>query len=59
MNVVEQLKNLRSHPIVAARLDEGKLQLHGWVYQIRPGIVTAWNAEMKNFAPAHSAAAAG
>jgi carbonic anhydrase len=59
MNVVEQLKNLRSHPIVAARLDDGKLQVHGWVYQIGPGIVTAWNAETKNFAPVHSAAAAG
>lgn len=58
MNVVEQLKNLRTHPIVAARLNEGKLQLHGWVYQIGPGIVTAWNAEKKTFAPVQSVAAA-
>ena len=32
-NVMTQMKNLRSHPSVAARLAEGDLSLHGWVYQ--------------------------
>ena len=59
LNVVEQLKNLRTHPTVAARLQENKLQLHGWVYQIGPGIVTAWNEQNKRFEPVHTAAAAG
>jgi len=59
LNVVEQLKNLRTHPTVAARLQENKLQLHGWVYQIGPGIVTAWNEQNKRFEPVHAAAAAG
>jgi carbonic anhydrase len=59
MNVVEQLKNLRTHPTVAARLDERKLQLHGWVYQIGPGLVTAWNEQKKTFELVHDAAAAG
>jgi carbonic anhydrase len=44
-NVVEQLKNLRTHPSVAARLDRGDLALHGWVYHIGPGMVTAYDGE--------------
>lgn len=44
-NVVEQLKNLQSHPAVAARMAEGDLALHGWVYHIGPGMVTAWDGE--------------
>jgi len=52
-NVVTQLKNLRSHPAVANRLLEGDLSLHGWVYHIGPGVVTAYNEESRKFeAPA-------
>jgi len=39
-NVVAQMKNLRSHPSVAARLAAGDLSLHGWVYHIGTGTVT-------------------
>src|SRR5580700_2949220 len=42
-NVVAQLNNLRTHPTVAARLKEGDLALHGWVYHIGPGTVTAYD----------------
>ncbi len=48
-NVVAQLKNLRSHPTVAARLEEGDLSLHGWVYHIGPGVVTAYDSESRKF----------
>jgi len=48
-NVVAQLKNLRTHPTVAARLAEGDLALHGWVYHIGPGTVTAYDEESKTF----------
>jgi carbonic anhydrase len=48
-NVVAQLENLRSHPAVAARLEEGDFALHGWVYHIGPGIVTAYDEESRNF----------
>ena len=50
-NVVAQLKNLRSHPAVAARLAGGDLALHGWVYHIGPGTVTAYDEESKTFQP--------
>ena len=50
-NVVAQMKNLRSHPTVAARLEEGDLALHGWVYHIGPGTVTAYDDESRKFRP--------
>ena len=48
-NVVSQLENLRSHPSVAARLEEGNLALHGWVYHIGSGRVTAYNEKARKF----------
>jgi carbonic anhydrase len=50
-NVIAQLKNLRTHPTVAARLAEGDLALHGWVYHIGPGTVTAYDEESETFQP--------
>jgi carbonic anhydrase len=49
-NVAAQLKNLRTHPTVAARLEQGDLTLHGWVYHIGPGIVTAYDEATDSFA---------
>jgi carbonic anhydrase len=48
-NVVEQLKNLRTHPSVAAHLEQGSLKLHGWVYHIGKGIVTTYNPRRERF----------
>ena len=48
-NVVAQLKNLRSHPSVAARVKAGDLALHGWVYHIGGGAVTAWDETSERF----------
>jgi carbonic anhydrase len=48
-NVAAQLINLRSHPSVAARLADGDLALHGWVYHIGPGMVTVYDEETGTF----------
>ena len=48
-NVVAQLKNLRTHPTVKARLEEGSLGLHGWVYHIGEGTVTAYDDANDDF----------
>jgi carbonic anhydrase len=50
-NVVAQLKNLRTHPAVAARLKDGDLTLHGWVYEIGAGKVSAYDEESERFVP--------
>jgi carbonic anhydrase len=48
-NVIEQLKNLHTHPSVAARLKQGNLKLHGWVYHIGSGMVTTYSTRRKKF----------
>jgi len=48
-NVVAQLANLQTHPTVAARLTEGSLRLHGWVYHIGEGTVTVYSEPQKKF----------
>ena len=40
-NVVAQLANIRTHPTVALALEQGRLSLHGWVYDIESGEVKA------------------
>ncbi len=36
-NVVTQLQHLGTHPSVAAGVASGKVELHGWVYDIETG----------------------
>ncbi len=48
-NVVEQLKNLHTHPSVARRLEQGNLKLHGWVYHIGEGLVTTYSRRRDKF----------
>jgi carbonic anhydrase len=50
-NVVAQLDHLRTHPSVAARLANGRIQLHGWIYNIRAGEVHAWDAHRARYVP--------
>jgi carbonic anhydrase len=48
-NVLVQLENLRTLPVVAARLASGRLHLHGWVYKIETGEVFAYDPEEAQF----------
>jgi carbonic anhydrase len=48
-NVIEQLKNLQTHPSVAARLEQGTLRLYGWVYDIAEGTVTTYSPRRQRF----------
>ncbi len=50
-NILLQLKHLRTHPAVAARLEKGDLCLHGWLYDIRTGDVTAYDPKQEKFIP--------
>jgi carbonic anhydrase len=49
-NVVAQLGHLRTHPSVAEALAAGRLDLHGWVYEIATGQVTSYREEERKFA---------
>jgi carbonic anhydrase len=48
-NVIHQLSNLRTHPTVAERLDQGDLNLHGWVYDLGEGVVTHYDSGQDAF----------
>ncbi len=49
-NVRIGLDNLRRYPCVAARLEKGDLQLHGWVFHIDDASVTRWDPQQQSFA---------
>jgi carbonic anhydrase len=50
-NVIAQLENVKTHPAVAARLARGELRLHGWLYNIHSGEITAYDINTGRFAP--------
>lgn len=42
-NVMLQLQHLRTHPTVAVALAQKSVELHGWVYDIKSGGVSAYD----------------
>jgi len=51
INVLQQLENLRTYPVVRQRLAEGRLQLHAWWFDIFAARVHNWRAELGRFVP--------
>lgn len=50
-NVIQQINHLKTHPHVAKRLAAGKLEIHGWVYDIENGDVRAFDEKTRRFYP--------
>jgi carbonic anhydrase len=50
-NVLQQIVNLRSHPSIAARLANGRVHLHAWVYKITTGEIFAYDPANGQFKP--------
>jgi len=48
-NVLAQLRNIQTHPSVAGALQAGRLRLHGWIYHIGTGQVTAYHHQKGAF----------
>lgn len=48
-NVLGQIENLQTHPSVRARMREGTLLLHGWMYYIKTGEVQAFDPVAQTF----------
>ncbi|OHX12686.1 carbonic anhydrase [Chromobacterium sphagni] len=48
-NVVAQLANIKTHPSVALAMEQGRLTLHGWVYDIETGSIEALDGDSKRF----------
>ncbi|AJK49773.1 carbonic anhydrase [Burkholderia plantarii] len=50
-NVIAQLANLKTHPAVRLALEQGRLALHGWVYDIETGSIDALDGTRYRFVP--------
>ncbi len=48
-NILAQLRNLTTHPSVAAKLALGDLTLHGWHYRIHTGEISAYDQSSRLF----------
>jgi carbonic anhydrase len=48
-NVLFALENLRSYPSVSARLADGSLQLHGWMFKIATAELFIYDPESRQF----------
>ena len=50
-NVIAQLANLKTHPSVRLALEQGRLTLHGWVYDIESGSIDTLDGATDRFVP--------
>jgi carbonic anhydrase len=50
-NVLEQLENLKTHPVVEAGLAKGELEIQGWVYDIGGGSISVADPQSGVFHP--------
>lgn len=49
ISVIYQLEHLMSYPFIKKRVDEGKLDLHGWYYKIETGELWYYQTEQYRF----------
>jgi carbonic anhydrase len=48
-NVIAQLANIQTHPSVRLALEEKRVTLHGWVYDIESGCIQAFDGRTGKF----------
>ena len=48
-NVIAQLANIQTHPSVRLALEEGRVALHGWIYDIESGCIDAFDGSTGKF----------
>jgi carbonic anhydrase len=48
-NVLTQIENIKTYPSVRSRLQQGKLHLYGWLYEIESGELQAFNPLTQQF----------
>jgi len=53
-NVLTQIDNLQTYPIVHSRSRQGSLKIYGWIYDIESGEVLAYDSESHAFLPIHN-----
>lgn len=50
-NVLTQIENLRTYPVIRSRLHQGKLSFYAWIYEIESGEILTYDEERHAFMP--------
>ena len=53
-NVLTQIENLRTYPVIHSRLHNGDLKIYAWIYDIDTGEMMAYDAEEHAYVPPQS-----
>lgn len=53
-NVLTQIENLRTYPVIHSKLHKGELTLHAWLYQIETGQVLMYDAACDEYVAPYS-----
>jgi carbonic anhydrase len=48
-NVLVQLENLMTYPVVAKALEENRIEMHGWVYELEDGRIRVYDPGQNRF----------
>jgi len=48
-NVVSQIENLKTYPVIRSKLHQNKMSIYGWIYDIETGEVLAYDAVTDDF----------
>ncbi|MBV8887004.1 MAG: carbonic anhydrase [Chroococcidiopsidaceae cyanobacterium CP_BM_RX_35] len=50
-NVLTQLENLRTYPVIRSKLHNGQIHLHAWIYHIETGEILEYDAVRGQYVP--------
>ncbi|WP_421654735.1 carbonic anhydrase [Leptothermofonsia sp. ETS-13] len=53
-NVLTQIENLKTYPVIHSKLYQGKLRIYAWIYHIETGEVLAYDPETHSYMPPQS-----
>lgn len=53
-NVLTQIENLRTYPVIHTRLFRGEMRIYAWIYDIDTGDVVAYDPERHAYVPPHT-----
>jgi carbonic anhydrase len=53
-NVLTQIENLETYPVIRSKLHANQISLHAWVYEIESGNILAYNAQTSQFVSLNS-----
>ncbi|MBK9294223.1 MAG: carbonic anhydrase [Oligoflexia bacterium] len=48
-NVLNQIENIKTYPVVQKKISEGKLKIHGWWFELSTANVYAYEEQAKDF----------